>query len=332
MLLYRPAQRLACVWIVAVCGVVWTAAAAAAAAPEPEALARALQRKYDTVRDFSAEFVHSYQGGVLRKTVTERGRLLVKKPGKMRWAYTGDEQKVFVSDGRKMYSYIPADKQVYVSSRAAPTTRLHARAVSRRQGPAAARLRHHRRRAPAGRTEGSAALKLVPKRGRRRLRMAALVVDEADAAAPDARGGRQAGRAIDLYVHQHEGERWPLRPRVRVQDSSRRRCGHRQRRADAMRRPARGARRVLALAVGRRRAPRGAVGRARDGGAAAGLRPRRRRVHQRPQGTARRQGRATRARSRAGFAPRRTTFNAAAGSRPPASYEEALLELQLAAN
>ena len=91
-------------------------AATLAATADPDSLARALQRKYDTVRDFTADFVHSYQGGVLRKTVTERGRLLVKKPGMMRWAYSGDEEKVFVSDGRKMYSYIPADKQVYVSS------------------------------------------------------------------------------------------------------------------------------------------------------------------------------------------------------------------------
>src|SRR5207237_5836483 len=82
-------------------------------APE---LARALQKKYDTIKDFSADFVHAYEGGVLRKPITERGRLLVKKPGKMRWDYTSPEQKQFVSDGVKMYSYIPQDKQVIVSS------------------------------------------------------------------------------------------------------------------------------------------------------------------------------------------------------------------------
>jgi outer membrane lipoprotein carrier protein len=90
--------------------------AAPAAGTDPLALAQALQKKYDLVRDFSTDFVHSYQGGVLRKTITERGRLLVKKPGMMRWAYAGPEQKVFVSDGRKMYSYVPADRQVYVAS------------------------------------------------------------------------------------------------------------------------------------------------------------------------------------------------------------------------
>ena len=82
-------------------------------APE---LAQALQKKYDTIKDFSADFVHAYEGGVLRKQITERGHLLVKKPGKMRWDYTSPEQKQFVSDGVKLYSYIPKDKQVIVST------------------------------------------------------------------------------------------------------------------------------------------------------------------------------------------------------------------------
>jgi outer membrane lipoprotein carrier protein len=83
--------------------------------PDPQALASALQRKYDAVRDFSADFVHTYEGGVLRKRVSERGHLLVKKPGRMRWTYMQPEKKVFVSDGIRLYSYIPADRQVYVA-------------------------------------------------------------------------------------------------------------------------------------------------------------------------------------------------------------------------
>ena len=78
-------------------------------------LAQSLQRKYDTVRDFSADFVHTYQGGVLHKTTTERGHVLIKKPGKMRWDYTSPEKKLYVSDGVRVYSYVPADKQVIVS-------------------------------------------------------------------------------------------------------------------------------------------------------------------------------------------------------------------------
>src|SRR5689334_10693997 len=79
-------------------------------------LAQELQTKYDGIRDFTADFVHAYEGGALRKQITERGHLIIKKPGKMRWDYAAPDQKVFVSDGLKMYSYIPQDKQVIVSS------------------------------------------------------------------------------------------------------------------------------------------------------------------------------------------------------------------------
>src|ERR1700730_12283936 len=79
-------------------------------------LAQALQRKYDQLKDFSADFVQSYRGGVLRKEAAERGHLLVKRPGKMRWQYVSPEEKLFVSDGVKMYTYLPQDKQVIVSA------------------------------------------------------------------------------------------------------------------------------------------------------------------------------------------------------------------------
>jgi outer membrane lipoprotein carrier protein len=82
----------------------------------PSDLAQALQRRYDRVKDFSADFVHAYRGGVLNKKLTERGRLLVKKPGKMRWEYTAPERKLFVSDGVKFYSYLPDDRQVIMSA------------------------------------------------------------------------------------------------------------------------------------------------------------------------------------------------------------------------
>jgi outer membrane lipoprotein carrier protein len=83
--------------------------------PAPDALARALQQRYQGIRDFSADFVHTYRGGVLRTQTTERGTVSIKKPGLMRWIYNTPEKKEFVSDGRRVYSYIPADKQVIVT-------------------------------------------------------------------------------------------------------------------------------------------------------------------------------------------------------------------------
>jgi outer membrane lipoprotein carrier protein len=87
-----------------------------AQSPTADTVARDLQHKYDRVTDFSADFVHSYRGGVLKQQATERGTLLVKKPGKMRWEYTAPEKKLFVSDGHKIYSYIPQDRQVIVGT------------------------------------------------------------------------------------------------------------------------------------------------------------------------------------------------------------------------
>jgi len=85
------------------------------ALPPAQEVAAALQKKYDAIRDFTADFVHESEGGLLKKKQTERGVVQVKKPGKMRWDYKSPETKVFVSDGRRIYLYVPADNQVVVS-------------------------------------------------------------------------------------------------------------------------------------------------------------------------------------------------------------------------
>lgn len=86
-----------------------------AQAPQAADIAARVQHRYASVRAFSADFTHTYQGGVLRQKTTERGTVVIKKPGRMRWTYTAPEKKEFVSDGRQLYSYLPAEKQVYVS-------------------------------------------------------------------------------------------------------------------------------------------------------------------------------------------------------------------------
>lgn len=90
-------------------------AAQAAPAPTPEQFAARVQQRYDSIRDFEAEFVQTYQGGLLKTKTSERGTVAIKRPGRMRWVYTRPERKEFVSDGTRIYSYMPADKQVIVS-------------------------------------------------------------------------------------------------------------------------------------------------------------------------------------------------------------------------
>ena len=87
----------------------------AAAAGSADALARALDTRYRTIRDFSASFVQTYRGGALRTQSKETGTVKIRKPGLMRWLYAAPEKKEFVSDGHSIYSYFPADKQVMVS-------------------------------------------------------------------------------------------------------------------------------------------------------------------------------------------------------------------------
>lgn len=92
------------------------AVAAAAQGPSAAEIASQVQQKYDSVKDFSADFTHEAESGVLRKKLVERGSVMVKKPGKMRWAYKAPEEKLFVSDGVRMYMHTPADNQVLVSA------------------------------------------------------------------------------------------------------------------------------------------------------------------------------------------------------------------------
>jgi outer membrane lipoprotein carrier protein len=102
--------------ILALCSLALAAALAQAPTQPAVEAARLIQQKYNRVHDFTADFTQTYEGGVLRKTSTEKGTLQVKKPGRMRWEYTSPEQKLFVSDGQKIYSYLPADRQVIVTS------------------------------------------------------------------------------------------------------------------------------------------------------------------------------------------------------------------------
>ena len=79
-------------------------------------LARAVQTHYQQVRDFTASFEQAYVGGALKRRTVERGTVAIRKPGRMRWDYESPEKKLFVSDGTRMYFYVPADKQVRVSA------------------------------------------------------------------------------------------------------------------------------------------------------------------------------------------------------------------------
>lgn len=89
-------------------------AAQAPSAPPPGEIAARVQARYDGIRDFTADFVQTYEGGVLRRKIVESGVVQVSKPGRMRWEYRKPERKLFVSDGREMYLHEVAANQVTI--------------------------------------------------------------------------------------------------------------------------------------------------------------------------------------------------------------------------
>ena len=101
----------------------------------------------------------------------------IRKPGRMRWTYTQPEEKVFVSDGTRLYSYIPADKQVYVATvpsgdqATTPAMFLAGKGNLLRDFTVAAAT-------VEGTPAGSVALKLTPKRPEREYDWLNLVVDK----------------------------------------------------------------------------------------------------------------------------------------------------------
>jgi outer membrane lipoprotein carrier protein len=78
------------------------------------AIAQAVDEHYNHLRTLEAEFTEIYQGSGMERT--ESGTLWLakggaKKPGKMRWEYRSPRGKLFVSDGRDAWFYVPGDRQ-----------------------------------------------------------------------------------------------------------------------------------------------------------------------------------------------------------------------------
>jgi len=84
-------------------------------APAAPDVARQLQAHYAEVHDFTADFTQTYRGGVVSQTVTDRGTVRIKKPGRMRWEYATSQKQRVVADGTEIYFYLPEDRKVYVT-------------------------------------------------------------------------------------------------------------------------------------------------------------------------------------------------------------------------
>ncbi len=104
-----------------------------------ELLAR-VERRHAAVRDLEARFTQSWRSGALGRERVESGVLRIKRPGRMRWDYEKPEQKLFVSDGKAWYFYVPAERQVVVreqtGDRRAPALLLAGGSIAAQFAPA----------------------------------------------------------------------------------------------------------------------------------------------------------------------------------------------------
>lgn len=85
-----------------------SALAAAKADPSLQ-IAEAVDKRYNSLRSLKADFTEIYKGAGLQRQ--ESGTLWLKKPGKMRWEYRDPREKLFISDGKTAYFYVPGDRQ-----------------------------------------------------------------------------------------------------------------------------------------------------------------------------------------------------------------------------
>jgi len=100
--------------------VLLVACSAAVGSPEPDvhSIARNVDNRYNHILTLQAEFTELYRGAGMERR--ESGTLWLKKPGKMRWEYRSPREKLFVSDGKNAWFYLPGDRQV----RKAPVRKL----------------------------------------------------------------------------------------------------------------------------------------------------------------------------------------------------------------
>jgi outer membrane lipoprotein carrier protein len=77
-----------------------------------------LDHHYNDLRSLKAAFSETYRGAGISRT--ESGTLWLRRPGKMRWEYTEPREKLFVSDGKTAYFYVPGERQ----ARKAPLDKL----------------------------------------------------------------------------------------------------------------------------------------------------------------------------------------------------------------
>jgi outer membrane lipoprotein carrier protein len=72
-------------------------------------IAAQVDTHYDRLHTLQADFTETYTGPGARRS--ESGTLWLKRPGRMRWEYRQPREKLFLSDGKTAWFYVPGEKQ-----------------------------------------------------------------------------------------------------------------------------------------------------------------------------------------------------------------------------
>jgi outer membrane lipoprotein carrier protein len=81
-----------------------------AQAPEnPAKIASVADAHYNHLKSFKAAFTEGYSSAGISRS--ESGILWLKKPGRMRWEYHQPREKLFLTDGKTAYFYVPGEHQ-----------------------------------------------------------------------------------------------------------------------------------------------------------------------------------------------------------------------------
>lgn len=72
-------------------------------------VAKKVDQHYNNLRTLQTEFTEIYAGAGISRT--ESGTLWLKRPGHMRWEYTQPREKLFLTDGKTAWFYVPGERQ-----------------------------------------------------------------------------------------------------------------------------------------------------------------------------------------------------------------------------
>jgi outer membrane lipoprotein carrier protein len=80
--------------------------------PDTAQVVAGLQAWLDGTKDLSGRFEQRIVSGAFGAGTTERGKLVLLRPGRMRWDYESPEKKVALVNGEATLVYLPAERQL----------------------------------------------------------------------------------------------------------------------------------------------------------------------------------------------------------------------------